>query len=685
MAKGETPMTIRTDFPHGITEHEDMGIPMPDGCRLSARVWLPVDAGTNPVPAVLEYIPYRKRDGTLPRDEMMHPYVAGNGYACVRVDMRGNGDSEGLMLDEYSQQEMDDAIAVIDWLSRQPWCSGSVGMMGKSWGGFNCLQAAWNGHPALKAVVSVCSTTDRFADDIHFKGGCLLGENFGWGAVMLSYSSRPADPLLRNDWKDDWLRRLQAQPWMAPVWAGHQTRDAYWKHGSVGEDWARNSVPAMVWGGWADNYMNTVAAMVEHAPAKICGVVGPWVHQYPHTAVPGPKVGFLQMAVRWWDRWLKGVENGAEGDPAYRAYILHSEPPDAAPKHRAGHWVEEAAWPSLRVSPEVFHLNAPGEFTPPGPPVGYLGKRKPEAEFALEVSTPQHLGMRAGEYFPMGLNAEMPGDQAGDDALSLCFDSEVLAADLQLLGAAELRLRLCSDQPLGMVVARLCDVAPDGSSVRIAHGMLNLCHRMSREDPQPMVPGQGVEVAFALDQMGYRLAAGHHLRLALSTSYWPFVWPSPTPVTLTITGGSLTLPVHQGADTPEWTPPPAEHAKPWAHRVLRAGKTRRYIEQDLITGTHALVVEDDLGDAENLNHGLCSGETMTERWEIHPDDPLSARAVHTWEQRLSRGAWAVRTRAEAEMTSTATHLRMQARLSAWEGETLIFQRDWDETVARRFV
>ena len=699
MAAGGLPVTIREDFPHAIVEHEDMGIPMPDGLRLSARVWMPVDAAANPVPAVLEYIPYRKRDGTLPRDEMMHPYVAGHGYACVRVDMRGNGDSEGLMLDEYSQQEMDDAVAVIGWLAAQPWCNGNVGMMGKSWGGFNCLQAAFNGPPALKAVISVCSTTDRFADDIHFKGGCLLGENFGWGAVMLSYSSRPPDPLLREDWREDWLQRLRAQPWMAPVWAGHQARDGYWAHGSVCEDWARNTVPAMVWGGWADNYMNTVAAMAEHAPGKVCGVVGPWVHQYPHTAVPGPRIGFLQMAIRWWDRWLKGVGNGAEGDPAYRAYVLHSAPPDASARHRPGHWVQEAAWPSPRVTPMVLHLAAPeaGVSHPPvhwslGPmaipmdyPVGYLGKDEKAAGFALPVSTPQHLGMAAGEYFPMGLNAEMPGDQAADDALSLCFDGAALEADLQLLGAAELRLTLSSDQPLGFVVARLCDVAPDGTSVRIAHGMLNLCHRDGMADPQPMVPGQAVGLAFRLDQMGYRLAAGHRLRLALSTTYWPFVWPSPQAATLTVTGGSLTLPVHQGADAAEWTPPPAEHAKPWAHRVIRPGRTRRLVEEDLITGTRALVVEDDLGDAENLTHGLITGETMSERWEVHPDDPLSARAVHRWEQRLSRGAWAVRTEAQAEMTATATHLRMRARLTAWEGSAKVFERLWDDEVERRFT
>ena len=442
----------------------------------------------------------------------------------------------------------------------------------------------------------------------------------------------------------------------------------------------------MIWGGWADNYMNTVAALVEKSPAPTKGVVGPWVHQYPHTAVPGPRVGFLQMAIRWWDRWLKGTANGAEADPALRAYILHSEPPDASARHRAGHWVEEGAWPSPRVTAEVLHLACVGAggFAPPAPPAGYLSQDE-AGPVNCTVCTPQHLGLEAGEFFPMSLNAEMPGDQAGDDAMSLCFDGAVLEDDLQLLGAAELRLRLASDKPLGFVVARLCDVGPDGASVRIAHGMLNLCHRDSRENPVPMVPGQEVEVTFALDQMGYRLAAGHRLRLALSNSYWPFVWPSPEGITLTISGGSLTLPVHRGADVAEWVPPPAEHAAPWAHRVIRAGQARRRVERDLISGIQTLIVEDDQGDSENLEHGLVSGESLTERWEIHPDDPLSARAHHVWEQRLSRGAWSVRTRADAEMTATATHLRMSARLEAWEGDTKVYERQWHDEVERKFV
>jgi putative CocE/NonD family hydrolase len=663
-------MRIVTEFPHHVDETPDMGIVLSDGCRLSARVWMPKDAMQRPVPAVLEYIPYRKRDGTLPRDEIMHPYVAGHGYASVRVDMRGNGDSQGLMSDEYTEQELSDACEVIAWLAAQPWCTGAVGMMGKSWGGFNCLQTAFLQPPALKAVITVCSTTDRFADDIHYRGGCLLGENFGWGAVMLSYSSRPADPDLRADWREDWLRRLEAQPWLAPLWAQHQDRGAYWQHGSVCEDYARMTIPVLSWGGWADNYMNTVAHLVENVPAPVKGIVGPWVHQYPHTAVPGPAIGFLQEAIRWWDRWLKGDQNGAEDDPAYRAYMLHSEPPNASPKHRAGHWVAEAQWPSPRITHHDLALGA-GK-------LGHFGA------FRAIIATPQHLGMHTGEFFPMGLNAEMPGDQASDDAMSICFEGDVLTKPLDLMGAAKLTLTVASDKPLAFIVARLCDVGPDGRSVRIAHGMLNLCHRESMATPTPMVAGQNVQVSFLIDQMAYRLLPGHHLRLALSNSYWPFVWPSPEPVSLTVTSGSLSLPIHQGS-AEEWTPPPAEGAQPWAHKVLRSGKATRKIETNLIDGTSALIVNDDQGDSENLQIGICSGESMSEHWEIHPDDPQSARAIHTWEQRISRGNWRIRTNVWAEMTSTATHFVMKAKLTAYEADEIIFERVFDDQVARRFV
>jgi hypothetical protein len=447
-------------------------------------------------------------------------------------------------------------------------------------------------------------------------------------------------------------------------------RDDYWRHGSVCENYAALTAAVLAFGGWADNYMNTVAHLVENAPLAQ-GIVGPWVHQYPHNAMPGPQIGFLQTAIRWWDRWLKGVDNGAERDPALRAYMLHSAPPDAGAVYRAGPWLAEAEWPSPRVHVEKLPLSQGGQ----------LGG---DGILHARVKTPQHLGLHAGEFFPMGLNAEMPGDQAPDDALSVCFDGAPLESPLDLLGAATLTLLVASDQPRAFIVVRLCDVAPDGASTRIAHGMLNLCHRNGFADPELLEPGKGVEATVVLDQMAYRLASGHRLRVALSTSYWPFLWPSPVAATLTLAESMLHLPVHQGS-ADEWAPPPPEGATPWRHKVLREGRASRRVEHDLISGGIALVVEEDGGDMENLNHGLITGETMAERWSVHPGDPLSARADVTWEQRLARGDWAVRTVATASMWGCADNLHMTARLEAYEGETLIFVRNFDEKVHRRFV
>ena len=646
-----------------ILDLPDQRIPMPDGITLSARLWRP-ETGA-PVPAILEMIPYRKRDGTAARDEAIHPWLAAKGYACLRVDLRGSGDSEGILTDEYTAEELADACAVIAWASAQPWCDGAVGMMGKSWGAFNALQVAALQPPALKAVIAVCGTTDRFADDIHFKSGCLLAENFGWASVMLSFSSRPADPLLRADWRKDWLARLNASPWLAPRWAGHQTRDGYWQHGSVCEDWSRLIVPILAIGGWADGYMNTVGALVGNAQGPVKGIIGPWVHLYPHLAVPGPRIGFLTEALRWWDRWLKGRATGVEDDPPLRLYLQDHAAPDASAQFRPGEWIGVPA----SGQPVLTMKLGPGGF----------GET---ATLPAQIATPQTVGAASGEYFPTGDHGEMAGDQAADDALALCFDGPVQDQSLVLVGHVTLQLELAADQPLAFVVGRLCDVAPDGRSTRIAHGMLNLCHRSGSADPQPLEPGKQVTVAITLDHMAYRLPGGHRLRLALSSSYWPFVWPSPRAATLTVTAGSITLPLLSGASA--WSPSAPEPLPAPLQQVARSGAWSRQTTTDPATGRQTLTINDDTGDTVEP-HGLCHGETVAEVWQITPDEPLSACATIRWEQRLSRDDWQVRTLVETEMTGTETKLRMTARLTAWQDGVQVFQRDWDESVPRRFV
>lgn len=633
----------------------DQRIPMADGVTLSARLWRPDDGR---VPAVIEMIPYRKRDGTAARDEAIHPWLAAAGYACLRVDLRGCGESEGVLTDEYTPQELADACAVIAWAASQPWCTGAVGKMGKSWGAFNALQVAALQPPALKAVIAVCGTVDRFGHDIHFKGGCLMGRNFGWASTMLSYSSRPADPALRADWREEWLTRLEGNPWLAPRWAGHQTRDGYWRHGSVGDDWSRLTVPILAFGGWADGYMNMVPALVGNAPGPVRGIIGPWVHLYPHMGVPRPRIGFLTEAKAWWDRWLKGEGKVEAG--LYR-YVQHSAPPDACAGWWPGHWIG----PAGKVDRQVLALGT-----------GLAGA------LPARIATPQCLGLAAGEYFPTGDHGEMPGDQAADDALSVTFDGPVLAEALTLAGAPVLRLRLASDQARAHLVARLCDVAPDGSSLRISHGMLNLSHRTDPAVPEPLPVGETVEVTLTLDHLAHRLAPGHRLRLALSTGCWPFLWPLPERATLTLTEGALEVPIL--TDAPDWTPPRPEPLPEPRQSVVRPGRWSRKATVDPLTGRHVLTIVEDTGDTAEP-HGLTHGERVSERWEIAADDPLSARATITWDQRLSRGGWSVQTLAETEMTGNATHLRMTARVSAWEGTEKVFEREESVEVPRDWV
>ncbi|MGB4828499.1 MAG: CocE/NonD family hydrolase, partial [Paracoccaceae bacterium] len=453
---------------------EHVWITLSDGCRLGARIWLPEGARAVPVPAVLEYIPYRKRDGTRVRDEPMHGYFASQGYACVRVDMRGSGESDGHLADEYLAQEQDDALEVIAWIAAQDWCDSNIGMMGKSWGGFNCLQVAARRPPALKAVMPVYFTDDRFRDDIHFMGGCLLNDNLWWGSIMLAYQSRPLDPeIVGERWRDDWLARIDRMPFFPAIWAAHQTYDAFWKHGSVQEDYAAITCPVLAFGGWADSYTNSVSRLLQGLKVPCRGIIGPWGHVYPQDGLPGPAMGFLQEAVRWWDHWLKGIDTGVMREPALRAYINDALPPDGSRPDQPGRWVAEAKWPSPAIAPLVLHLSETGLGDTPG-----TDKRA--------IKSPQSHGKAAGEWMAAGCPGEMPTDQRLDDGGALNFDTEVLDAAVETLGTPEFEVMLTSDSPVAQIVVRLCDVLPSGQVLRVSYQVMNLTHRDGHETPAAM-------------------------------------------------------------------------------------------------------------------------------------------------------------------------------------------------------
>ncbi|MGM9920706.1 MAG: CocE/NonD family hydrolase, partial [Bhargavaea sp.] len=334
----ETNRSVRDEFPHKINELNNIWIPMSDGTKLSAKIWLPEGAEENPIPAILEYLPYRKNEFTALRDSLRHPYFAGHGYASIRVDIRGTGDSDGILYDEYLKQEQDDALEILEWIEQQPWSTGSVGMIGKSWGGFNGLQVAARRPKQLKTIITICSTDDRYADDVHYKGGAMLASDMlWWASTMFAYNARPQDPeVVGESWKPNWLERMENTPPFAEEWVRHQRRDAYWKHGSVNEDYQAIEIPVFAVGGWADGYPNAIPRMLENLEVPRKGLIGPWAHEYPEMAVPGPQVGFLQECLRWWDQWLKGEDTGIMEEPMLRAYLQDSVPPQTSYDYRPG-------------------------------------------------------------------------------------------------------------------------------------------------------------------------------------------------------------------------------------------------------------------------------------------------------------------------------------------------------------
>lgn len=656
-----------------ISEDADYGITLSDSTRLSTRLWKPVDAADKPVPAILEFLPYRKRDGTTARDALTHPYFAQRGYACARVDMRGNGDSYGLMEDEYSQQELDDAVEVIQYLAAQPWCNGSVGMMGISWGGFNSLQVAAMTPPELKAIITLCTTVDRYADDIHYKGGCLLNENLGWGATMWSYSSRAPDPALRKNWREMWLDRLENEPFLPTTWLRHQSRDEYWKHGSVCEDFGAIKAKVLVVGGWGDGYKNTASNIVENIEGSK-GIMGPWVHKYPHFAVPEPRIGFLQEALRWWDKWLKGIETGVEDDPDLRLYQMDGVRPQTWYTERAGRWIAqtpERAGQQGRPLVEYFLNND-----------GLLDQRGP---LDVNVSSPQDCGADSGEYCAIWLGPEMPGDQRRDDALSATWDSAALSADMQITGAPKITLTLSSDRPTAQIAVRLNHIHPHGASTRITYGVLNLCHRDGHEVSDLLPVNEAVTAALKLDQCAYTVPAGHRLRISISNSYWPLLWPSPQATSLNIQEGNLEIPLVNEVAGHTVSFPPPEAADPWQTETIREGRNSRRQETDLNTGIVHLHIVDDFGKVSDEEHGLINGSIAREHWQIHPNDPLSARGTCHWSDEIERDDIKLRTEASCEMWSDSDYFYLTAKIEAFENEHSIYKRDVSDKILRNGI
>jgi len=526
--------------------------------------------------------------------------------------------------------------------------------------------------PALKAIITCCSTDDRYSDDVHYMGGCLIEANLRLGSQFLTGLARPPDPdVVGPRWRTMWRDRLAHVEPPSALWLGHQRRDAYWRHGSVCEDYSAVRCAVYAVGGWADGYTDAVARMLEGLSCPRKGLIGPWAHQYPQIGRPGPRIGFLEEMLAWWKHWLAGENTGVMDGPMLRLWLQEPVAPAADHDERPGRWIglDDAA--AFHTGRTEYRLGD-----------GRLGPQARPPEVPVTIATAETVGVRSGAWCGYG-RADHPTDQRDEDAHSFCFDTEPLNLALTLVGTPTFTCQVASDRPQANLIARLCSVAPDGSSQRVSYGVQNLTHGNDHATVQPLRPGQPVAVELRLHDLAEVIPAGHRLRLALSSTYWPTVWPSPEATTLTIDGASacLNLPLHDAAresrqPLPEFAPPQDETpVRPPHGRDLRL---------DAATGAASLHIPFGSGKADvhhqDLDLSVSSGGELV--YSVTPDNPLSARAVITGDYRLRRDGWDARIESRHEMWATAADFRLVIHLEARDGEEVVARRDWDITIPR---
>jgi predicted acyl esterase len=521
---------------------ENAWIPMQDGVRLSATLYMPDGAKPRErFPAILEYQPYRKDDAMAERDYGIYTYFARRGYVCARVDIRGFGTSEGVPTDrEYSEQEQSDGLQVISWLARQSWSNGNVGMMGISWSGFNALQMAMLHPPELKAILAADATAELFHDDIHFIDGMTHIDEFELNMDMSPGMTGAPDYTLDEKVLGP---RFEAAPWSL-LYLRHQRDGPFWR--SPVRPLREISVPSFLIGGLQDGYRDSIPAMLAQTEAPIKAIVGPWNHTFPNDADFGPRIEWRDEAVRWWDYWLKDRDTGVLQDPRLTIYMQHWHPPgwklDAVP----GEWRREEGWPPRDGAPTTLFL-------------------QPDHALAAAVATTEvhqlkyvpSIGVEAGFWW-----GDLLVDPRPVDAYSLVYDSAPLQNEVAILGRPHALLRVAATAPLANWFARLSDVAPDGTVTQITGAGLNGAQRDSMTEPRDLEPGKVYPLNIEMHLTSWVFPKGHRIRIAVSNALWPMIVPTPYPMTTSLElGGSVgsrlllpVVPVH-GAVPPVFQPP----------------------------------------------------------------------------------------------------------------------------------
>jgi predicted acyl esterase len=634
---------------------DDMALEMADGVALAITLYRPVI--DEPVPVVLEALPYRK-DDMLERDHYAR-FATQYGFAACRVDLRGMGSSGGLAIDEYPLTELDDLNTVIEWLAAQPWSNGSVGMFGWSYSGFNSLQIAATRPAALKAIVPIYSSDDRYNDDVHNIGGAMrLLDLVDYPSFMVAMTAMPPVPSLwSGDWRSEWRHRIESnEPWLF-TWRTEQRRQPYWQQGSIRPDYAKVTCPTMIVAGWADGYRNNTFRTAEAlddagTPWKL--LIGPWSHMGTEKSLPGPWVDLTAEMARWFGRWLRGDDNGVDAEPQLQVFHRRSTRPEPDLAELRGVWRAHRGRPLADVETREFDLGT-GVVTP-----AVIGD----------------VGTAAWNSCAAALPWGQPTDQRYDNAGSLTWDFP--GDDLHVYGHPVLRLRVRANRPVAFVSAKLCDVFADGTSTLITRGFLNLTHRRGYDaDPLAMVPGEWVDVDVELEATAWSLDDAHLLRLAITGSDWPNATAPPEPVILEIDRGASRLSVPVLGNLDDLAEPVLAHVVP---ETLQSSDGITWtVERDVLARKTTCRIEHG-GDWVSAKGYPCR-EHYTGLVELD---------TRTFEQRVEAFArFEVeypdgRTATQSTLTvrTDATHLHVDVHVEAFEDGQPFSEKHWQKTILR---
>jgi putative CocE/NonD family hydrolase len=661
----------------------DVRISARDGVELSANLFLPLPRSQGErFPAILEMIPYRKDDWRYNTDWSRMTYLAQHGYGCCRLDVRGTGSSGGYALDEYTEAETLDGCDAVAWLAAQPWCSGSVGMWGVSYGGFTAIQVAKRRPPQLKAIFPVYATDDRYTDDVHYLGGCKTASEMAQYAVsQVAMNALPPRPAYSGEnWQEQWRRRLGATPPWTLEWLRQQQDGPYWRRGSLAPDYEQITCAMYHVGGWNDGYTNAVLRMQERctaAPRK--ALIGNWVHAMPDYAYPGPNIDWLHEMLRFFDCWLKGADNGVMDEPRFTYFRREYTPPASFPLTQNGAWCAEADYPLTRKELASFYLCGTS-----------LAAAPPAATQVDEYEHRPAWGTAGGLCFGGGMGPNgLALDLRPDEAVALTYTSPPLDADLDVLGMAEVVMYLRCTAPSAHVVVRLADVAPNGASLLVTTGVLNLSHRNGHDKAEALDPHTIYSVRVPLKAIGYRFLCGQRLRISVASALWPIIWPSPY-------RGSNYL--HCGPDHPSrlelpivkpdaaWPQIPNLTSDLPQLPTMGSGsdvEPRWEIVADRMHGSVRVNVRD--GNETIVPHGIVLYTAEQLSMTASDGDPQAVELLNQVVYRLETDGAEIEVEADGSIRSTEEYFDFDLRLSVRLGGEMFFQEQWQERIGRNLL